>query len=84
MSHFSFDLPDFLVYKAYFIQCMLELGILASDNCYLMDAHTDTDVKKYLAACDQAFAQLAEARDKGDIRSRLRGAPAVSGFKRLA
>ena len=84
ISHFSFDLPDFLVYKAYFIQCMLELGILASDNCYLMDAHTDTDVKKYLAACDQAFAQLAEARDKGDIRSRLRGAPAVSGFKRLA
>jgi glutamate-1-semialdehyde 2,1-aminomutase len=84
MSHFSFDLPDFLVYKAYFVQCMLEMGILASDNCYLMDAHTDADMEKYLAACDQAFAQLAQAREKGDVASRLRGAPAVSGFKRLA
>ncbi len=84
MAHFSFDLPDFLDYKAYFVQLMLEKGILASNLCYLMNAHTEADVDRYLDACDAAFAVMAEAREKGDIKSRLHGAPACSGFKRLA
>ena len=84
MSHFSFEDPDFLSYKAYFVQLMLERGILASNLCYLMLAHTDKDIDKYLTACDEAFALLAEARNKGDIKDRLQGKPAASGFKRLA
>ena len=84
MPHFAFDEPDFLAFKAYFVQCMLEEGILASNLCYLMDAHTDADVDRYLAACNQAFSKLAEAKKDGDILARLNGAPAVSGFKRLA
>ena len=84
MGHFSFDDPDFLSYKAYFVQLMLERGILASNLCYLMLAHTDRDVDKYLTACNEAFALLADARDKGDIKARLQGKPATSGFKRLA
>ena len=84
MGHFSFDIEDFLSYKAYFIQLMLEQGILASNLCYLMLAHTDNDVERYLTACDSAFAKLAEARDKGDVVSRLKGKAAASGFKRLA
>lgn len=84
MSHFAFDEDDFLAFKAYFVQCMLEEGILASSLCYLMDAHTDADVERYLVACDRSFAKLADARKAGDIHERLKGAPATSGFKRLA
>lgn len=84
MAHFSFDHPDFLSFKAYFVQLMLERGILASNLCYLMNAHTEADIDRYLDACDQCFALLAEARDAGDIDQRLKGAPACSGFKRLA
>lgn len=84
MSHFSFDEPNFLMYKAYFIQLMLEQGILASNMCYLMLAHTDADIALYIQACDKAFAKLAEARACGDIASRLTGNPAIAGFKRIA
>lgn len=84
MPHFSFKEPDFLMYKAYFVQCMLEEGILASNMCYLMDAHSEADVDRYLAACDRSVAKLADAKKSGDIASRLIGAPSVSGFKRLA
>ncbi|RRD71729.1 MULTISPECIES: aminotransferase class III-fold pyridoxal phosphate-dependent enzyme [unclassified Desulfovibrio] len=84
MSHFVFDEDDFLAFKAYFVQCMLEEGILASSLCYLMDAHTDADVERYLAACGRSFAKLADAKKAGDIHERLKGAPATSGFKRLA
>lgn len=84
MAHFSFDLPDFLSYKAYFVQLMLEKGILASNLCYLMNAHTEADLNRYLAACDECFAVMADARESDDISRRLKGQPAVSGFRRLA
>lgn len=84
MGHFSFESDDFLAYKAYFVQLMLEQGILASNLCYLMASHTLEDVERYLTACNHAFKHLAEARDKSDIHQRLRGKPAASGFKRLA
>ena len=84
MPHFSFKEPDFLMYKAYFVQCMLEEGILATNMCYLMDAHSEADVDRYLSACDSSVANHADAKKSGDIASRLIGAPSVSGFKRLA
>jgi glutamate-1-semialdehyde 2,1-aminomutase len=84
MAHFSFEDPDFLSYKAYFVQLMLEQGFLASNLCYLMLAHTDADADVYLEACDKAFAQLADAREKGDVAKRLKGKPAMAGFKRFA
>lgn len=84
MAHFSFESEDFLSYKAYFVQCMLEEGILASNLCYLMDAHTVEDVERYLAACQRSFAKMAAARVTGDLGGRLLGAPAISGFKRIA
>ncbi len=84
MSHFSFDDVDFLAYKAYFVQCMLEEGILASNLCYLMDAHTEEHINTYLAACERSFAKLGEAKQAGNIHKKLIGAPAISGFKRIA
>lgn len=84
MPHFAFNDPDFLKLKAYFVQYMLDEGILASNLCYLMNAHTEADVTRYLSACDRAFAKLAEAKAAGDLDARLNGQPAASGFKRLA
>jgi glutamate-1-semialdehyde 2,1-aminomutase len=82
LSHFSFDREPPLS-KAYFVQLMVDQGILASTIFYPMWAHRDEHVARYLDACDVAFAQVAEALTAGNIAARLRGAPAVSGFRRL-
>lgn len=84
MPHFYFDSPEFDGYQAYFTELMLKRHILATNCCYLMLAHTDAHIARYLAVCDEAFAKLAEARERGDIYSRLHGKPAASKFKRLA
>jgi hypothetical protein len=36
-----------------------------------------------LAAVDRVFAKLANIPGGADLQARLKGAPAVSGFKRL-
>ncbi len=84
MQHFSFDDPDFLGYKALFIQLMLEQGILASNLCYLMQAHRDEDVICYLDAFDRAFCEMGRARESGNLYGLLKGKPAMAGFKRIA
>lgn len=84
MAHFSFDDPAFLSYSAYFVQLMLERGILAGTSCYLMDAHMDEHVEQYVQACEEVFRLMAEARELGDLAQRLHGKPAASGFARLA
>jgi len=83
MSHFSFEGEDGLAMKAYFVQEMLAEGYLASNQYYAMHAHSDEDVAGYLAAVDRVFARLAEAKAQDALAGNLRGAPAVSGFKRL-
>jgi glutamate-1-semialdehyde 2,1-aminomutase len=84
MAHFSINDSDFLSLKAYFVQCMLEEDILASNLCYLMDAHTEADIDRYITACERTFTKMAEAREKGGPALHLKGAPAVAGFRRLA
>lgn len=84
MSHFSFDLSEPLAAKAYFVQLMLDQGFLASTVFYSMYAHDFDHVKTYLEAADRAFGEIARASASGDLTNRLRGAPAASGFKRLA
>lgn len=84
LSHFSFEHPEALALKAYFVQLMLERGFLASNLFYSMFPHTSDHVKAYLAAVDEAFGLLAEAVAKGDLKKRLRGGPATAGFARLA
>jgi len=84
LSHFSFDLPNSLEAKAYFVQLMLDEGFLASTLFYSMYAHTFDHVEAYLAAVDRAFEEIARAVETGKLRQMLRGEPAASGFKRLA
>lgn len=84
LSHFSFETADALAAKAYFIQQMLDQGILASTSFYSMYVHTWQHVEAYLDAADHAFAGIARAVSAGRLNAELRGSPAASGFKRLA
>lgn len=83
LSHFSFDGPQGLTMKAYFVQRMIEQGILASTSFYSMYAHTDSHVERYLQAAGETFTTLAELNRTGTLSSALIGAPATAGFKRL-
>jgi len=83
LSHFSFNHDYTQALKAYFIELMLDRGFLASNLFYAMHAHSDGHVKDYLAAVDEAFSEIANTVRVGDILSKLRGAPAVAGFKRI-
>ncbi len=82
MSHFTFSGLLAPSQKAYFIQLMLEQGILASNLFYAMYAHTVQDVERYLAACDTAFGAIVSAGDKVD--GLLVGKPSAAGFQRIA
>lgn len=84
MSHFSFSTEDAAACKAFFVQCMLDRGILASNLCYIMLAHTEEHVLRYLSACDEAFGELTRAVSEGTLSQQLRGRPSLAGFKRLA
>ena len=84
MSHFSFNHPQPLVLKAYFVQEMLGRGFLASTLFYAMDAHTDAHVQAYLEAVDTVFGLVARRIEADDVAGHLRGEPAAAGFGRLA
>jgi glutamate-1-semialdehyde 2,1-aminomutase len=84
LSHFVFECDQAMTMKALFVQNMLDRGILASTLFYSMLAHTDEHVVRYLEAADQAFAEVSAASTEGNLAARLRGEPAVAGFKRLA
>ena len=83
MCHFVFKTEKKQVMKAYFIQLMLEAGILASTLFYAMNSHTFDHVKQYHDALDKAFLKISEARDNGTLDSQLIGDPATGGFQRL-
>jgi glutamate-1-semialdehyde 2,1-aminomutase len=83
ISHFSFDYEDALSLKALFVQFMLEKGFLATTAFYAMAAHRPEHVASYLAAADAAFEEVAVAQRSGDVAKRLKGRPAMAGFKRL-
>ena len=80
LIHFSFE-NNHAVNIAYFTQEMLKRGFLAGGGFYAMYAHTKNDVEKYAIAVDEVFAQIAELGD--NIKDKLEGQPAASGFGRV-
>lgn len=83
IGHFSFDYHDALTLKALFVQMMLEKGFLATTAFYAMAAHRPEHVISYLAAVDLTFGEITKAHKMGDADRRLKGRPAMAGFKRL-
>jgi len=84
MIQFRFEVENPLAAKAYFIQLMIEEGILATSLFYAMYAHTEDHVKSYLDAADRAFSAIREALEKGELEQRLTGEPTAAGFKRIS
>ncbi len=56
----------------------------ASTSFYVMVAHTDEHVDRYLDATDRSFGELSMLLQTGELMRSLVGSPAVAGFKRLA
>jgi len=83
MPHFTFS-SRHPAAKALFVQEMLGHGILASNLYYAMASHTAEDVARYAAAVPQAFARIAGAMAEDSLDDCLSGAPAATGFARLA
>ncbi len=83
LSHYSFDGTDGTVFKALFVQMMLERGFLASTSFYSMYTHTEDHVQRYLQAVDEVFGEIVKAKETKSVGRLLRGQPASSGFKRL-
>jgi len=84
ISHFAFQSDKAMALKAFFIQCMLEKGFLASTIFYATYAHQDSHVERYLTAVDEAFATIADLTSSGSLEKKMKGAPATQGFTRLA
>jgi len=84
LASFGFQDGEAPAYMTLFIQEMLGRGFLASDRFYPTVRHEEQHVRAYLEAVEVAFGKVADARKKGDVRSRLLGPVKHTGFARLA
>jgi len=83
LGQFSFEVENPNAIKAYFVQHMLEQGFLASNSFYAMYSHSLEHVDKYSKALDYSFRMIKDAIDSGNVIDKLKGKPAITGFKRL-
>ncbi len=84
MTYLGFDHPHALALQTLLTVRMLRHGILAGAGFYPSPAHTNQHIDQYLAAADEAFAELADAIRNNDAASRIGGPIRHSGFARLA
>lgn len=83
LLNFRFLHSENLAMRTFFVQEMLGRGFLASGRFYAMYAHSFDAVDKYLEHVNQVFGLISTAVAENNIRDRLRGEIAHSGFIRL-
>ena len=83
LAHFTFEHELAGELRTLYVQLMLERGFLAKANVQVSLAHTDEVIGKYAEANDEAFSEIADALAKDNVKQRLRGPVAHSGFQRL-
>ncbi len=83
LSHFSFNYEDPLLIKAYFVQLMLERGILSSNLFYSMYSHDMTMIDTYSKAVEESFKLIKQGIDNKNLESLIKGKRSNSGFIRL-
>jgi glutamate-1-semialdehyde 2,1-aminomutase len=83
LARFAFDHELAPELRTFYTQLMLERGFLAGTSIYPTLAHTDEIVGRYGEAIDEVFAEIAAALTTGDVKARLKGPVAHSGFSRL-
>lgn len=83
INSFTFKHKDAQALKTLFVTEMLTRGFLASNLYFASLAHKPEHISAYLRAVDHVFKIIADAVKKGDVRKRLRGPVAHTGFERL-
>jgi glutamate-1-semialdehyde 2,1-aminomutase len=83
LAHFRFDHQEANELRTYYTQLMLERGFLAGTQFYPSLAHSENILTKFERAADGVFAEIADALQKGEVKKRLKGPPAHTGFTRL-
>lgn len=83
LTTLAFAQEDAAVLMTLFTVRMLDRGFLAGSGFYPTLAHQPEHLDAYSTAADAVCAELAEAVQKGDIRSRLDSPIKHSGFARL-
>ncbi len=83
LARFSFEHDQPQELKTLFTQRMLGKGFLATPAVYPMVAHQREHVDLYEEAITDVFAELAGIVERDEIRKRLDGPVAHSGFARL-
>ena len=81
---FVLNIPDFLIYKTFITQFMLEKGYLAGNIFFCSTAHNESEIKNYLDILDEAFEIISITSESERNPGELLKAPVChSGFKRL-
>jgi glutamate-1-semialdehyde 2,1-aminomutase len=83
LANFAFEHALAAELKTLYIQLTLERGYLAGLSISVTLAHTDRVIGRYAGAIDEVFAEIADALEKDEVKKRLKGPVAHSGFQRL-
>ena len=81
--HVRFEHAQAAELQTLYIRLMLQRGFLTADGMFVSLPHTAAVIDEYEAAMDQVFAEIAEALRAGNVRERIGGLVARSGFTRL-
>ena len=84
ISSYVFNSANFLEYKTFLSQEMLNKGFLASTNFYACIAHDNSKIDSYFNALDEVYKTISECENnKLDIKKLLKGPVCHAGFQRL-
>jgi len=84
MIGFSIDSKNWLMYKTFITQVMLENGFLASNAIYFSTEHSEKIISEYLEILDEVFEKISQF-EYGDLAlsEMLNGPVCHNGFRRL-
>ncbi|MGB0805828.1 MAG: aminotransferase class III-fold pyridoxal phosphate-dependent enzyme [Salibacteraceae bacterium] len=84
LTTFSIDSTDWLKYKTFITQSMLEKGILASNGVYVCTEHSDEQINRYFEEIYPVFETIASFENgNNSVDEYLKGPICHGGFKRL-
>lgn len=78
-----FNVPDQQSIITFITQEMLAKGFLAAAPVYVCWKHDDSLIKSYMEALNDVFHELNKCLANNSLEKRLKGPPAIKGFKRL-
>jgi glutamate-1-semialdehyde 2,1-aminomutase len=80
---FTIPAENWLKYKTFITQEMLEKGILATNSVYVCTDHTSAVIDEYFVQLEPIFSTISECEAGRRIDELLKGPVCHAGFKRL-